>query len=66
MVAQGTIENISTEFVWKLMEEIPDPEIPVLSITDLGIVRNIFIENDQVTIEITPTYSGCPAMDMIA
>ena len=66
MVASNTIEEISAERIWKLMEEIPDPEIPVLSITDLGIVRNVVVDNGLVTIEITPTYSGCPAMDMIA
>ncbi len=50
----------------KILDQIPDPEIPVLSITDLGIVRNIKVDDGYVTIEITPTYSGCPAMDMIA
>jgi ring-1,2-phenylacetyl-CoA epoxidase subunit PaaD len=58
-------ENISAEVIWKLMEEIPDPEIPVLSIIDLGIVRDIKIGDDEIEIIITPTYSGCPAMDMI-
>jgi len=46
--------------------EITDPEIPVLSIMDMGIVRNIEINHKRVHILITPTYSGCPAMDMIA
>lgn len=46
---------------------VSDPEVPVLSILDLGIVRDVRInENDEVTITITPTYSGCPAMDVIA
>ncbi len=48
-----------------LLHQIPDPEIPVISITDLGVVRNIIIENDKITIDITPTYSGCPAMKLI-
>jgi len=48
--------------VWKILSEIPDPEIPVLSILDLGIVRKIEFEGDLTTITITPTYSGCPAM----
>lgn len=55
-----TKENILT-----LLEEVCDPEIPVLSIIDLGIVRDI-IMTDVVEIIITPTYSGCPAMDSIA
>lgn len=54
--------------VWKLLEEVCDPEVPVLSILDLGIVRNVTVSSDheEATITITPTYSGCPAMDMIA
>lgn len=57
----GNIENINL-----LLGEICDPEIPVLTITDLGIVRNVFYENNLFIIQITPTYSGCPAMDMIS
>lgn len=49
-----------------MLEQIADPEIPVLSILDLGIVRDLIIEPKQVTVIITPTYSGCPAMDAIA
>ena len=45
--------------------EVSDPEIPVLSIMDMGIVRNIEVEEKQVKVTITPTYSGCPAMDVI-
>jgi len=54
----------TTKSIWKLMEDIPDPEIPVLSITDLGIVRNIQEENNTIVVTITPTYTGCPAMSM--
>lgn len=49
----------------KLLEQIPDPEIPVLSITDLGVIRNIEITKEEILVTITPTYSGCPAMKMI-
>lgn len=52
--------------VWSILEQITDPEIPVLSIVDLGIVRNVSIDDEQLIITITPTYTGCPAMDMIA
>lgn len=60
--------KISEEGIWQLMDEIYDPEIPVLSIVDLGIVRTIEVSKDapQVHIIITPTYSGCPAMDVIS
>lgn len=57
--------------IWALLETVPDPEVPVLSVVDLGVIRNIALiaqegSNDLVRIHITPTYSGCPAMDMIA
>jgi len=45
--------------------EVSDPEIPVLSIMDMGIVRNVEVGEKQVKVTITPTYSGCPAMDVI-
>ena len=52
--------------IWSLLEEVCDPEIPVLSIIDLGIVRDINLNKDEVEVMITPTYSGCPAMDIIS
>ena len=48
------------------MEKVTDPEVPVLSVTDLGIIRNVGFEGENVAITITPTYTGCPAMDVIA
>jgi len=48
------------------LEEIKDPEVPVLSIIDLGIVRDIKLNDDELEVTITSTYTGCPAMDMIA
>lgn len=53
------------EEVKKILEEVVDPEIPVLTIEDLGILRNVEWLDDQLIITITPTYSGCPAMKMI-
>jgi ring-1,2-phenylacetyl-CoA epoxidase subunit PaaD len=63
-----------TAAIWKILEQVYDPEIPVLSIVDLGIVREISWPDsaippmgcDSAIIIITPTYSGCPAMDVIA
>lgn len=52
--------------IYQLLEQISDPEIPVLSILDLGIVRDVQCTNTGTVITITPTYSGCPAMDAIA
>lgn len=63
---ESTILPPSVERIWDLMKEINDPEIPVISIVDLGIVRNIQVPTPgQVIVDITPTYSGCPAMDVI-
>lgn len=50
----------------QLLVQVTDPEIPVLSIMDMGIVRDIEVEGKKVLVKITPTYSGCPAMDVIA
>jgi ring-1,2-phenylacetyl-CoA epoxidase subunit PaaD len=61
-----TTNNISPHEIWNILKDIPDPEVPVLSILDLGIVRDVLVENDGIEVKITPTYSGCPAMDMIA
>ncbi len=53
---------VTEDYIWKLLNEVPDPEIPVLSIIDLGIVRQVDIEGKEVQVTITPTYTGCPAM----
>jgi ring-1,2-phenylacetyl-CoA epoxidase subunit PaaD len=49
-----------------ILEQVNDPEVPVLSVMDLGIVRDIRPFSDEIEITITPTYSGCPAMDVIS
>lgn len=59
-------KNIPSKKIWQILEQVTDPEIPVLSIIDLGIVRDVRISGDNIEVFITPTYSGCPAMDMIA
>lgn len=55
-----------TDKIYPILETVCDPEVPVLSILDLGIVRDVKRVGDDVEIIITPTYSGCPAMDTIA
>lgn len=53
--------------IWAILENVTDPEIPVLTIQDLGIVRDVILKgNDTVEVVITPTYSGCPAMSVVA
>ena len=60
----STEQHIDPKLV-SILQSVSDPEIPVLSIMDMGVVRSAVIENNLVKIEITPTYSGCPAMDVI-
>lgn len=55
----------SKDDIWHLISDITDPEIPVLTIVDLGIVRSVEFEDESFVIRITPTYSGCPAMKTI-
>lgn len=60
------MENADKHIILGWLDEVKDPEVPVLSITDLGIVRALDWENGKLIVSITPTYSGCPAMDVIA
>ncbi len=55
----------SKDDVWAFLSEVQDPEVPVVNIVELGIVREVSVQGDAVEIAITPTYSGCPAMDII-
>ncbi len=64
-------QNINTQSIWKILEDVYDPEVPVLSVIDLGIIRDVSIDNSPsgdggILITITPTYTGCPAMDVIS
>ena len=54
---------VTADEVWGALAEIPDPEIPVISIVDLGVVRDVSVENGTVRIDFTPTFMGCPALD---
>lgn len=51
--------------IYTWLEEVKDPEIPVLSLVDLGVITNLQLTNDGVAIEMTPTFVGCPALDMM-
>ena len=59
------MQRPSTEQVWHWLNEIPDPEIPAISLTDLGIIRDVAWADDTLTVTVTPTYSGCPATSLI-
>jgi ring-1,2-phenylacetyl-CoA epoxidase subunit PaaD len=58
--------TIDKKTIYAYLGEINDPEVPVLSIIDLGIVREVKMNDDEIEVIITPTYSGCPAMDLIS
>ncbi|WP_349369685.1 1,2-phenylacetyl-CoA epoxidase subunit PaaD [Salinarimonas sp.] len=51
--------------VWAWLDEVPDPEIPVISLVDLGIIRDVAWRDDALEVTVTPTYSGCPATSVI-
>jgi ring-1,2-phenylacetyl-CoA epoxidase subunit PaaD len=56
---------VTAERVWEALAEIPDPEIPVISLVDLGVVRDIAVDGERVHIEFTPTFLGCPALEVM-
>ena len=54
---------VTVEEVWSAFGEIPDPEIPVVSLVELGVIRSVDVENGRVRVEFTPTFLGCPALE---
>ena len=54
---------LTVDAVWAAFEEIPDPEIPVVSLIDLGVIRDVAVDGDSVHVEFTPTFLGCPALE---
>jgi ring-1,2-phenylacetyl-CoA epoxidase subunit PaaD len=54
---------VTADEVWEALAEIPDPEIPVISLVDLGVVKDVSVEDGAVRIDFTPTFMGCPALD---
>ncbi|ULQ51380.1 1,2-phenylacetyl-CoA epoxidase subunit PaaD [Flavihumibacter fluvii] len=64
MLTNTTIPEAESN-IWRLLENVMDPEIPVLSVVDLGIIREIKLTGHSVEVVLTPTYTGCPAMDVI-
>ena len=58
--------RLAPEKVWDLLGAVPDPEIPAISLTDLGIIRDVAWVGDTLEVTVTPTYSGCPATRIIA
>ena len=56
------MQNGKTEKIWELLNTVPDPEIPVISVVELGVIRDVIFSENSYVISITPTYSGCPAV----
>ncbi len=61
-----TLARPSVDEVWTWLKEVPDPEIPVVSVVDLGIVRDVEWRGEKLIVIVTPTYSGCPATSVIS
>ncbi|MEK9978539.1 MAG: 1,2-phenylacetyl-CoA epoxidase subunit PaaD [Paracoccaceae bacterium] len=57
---------VTKDQIWDWLDAVPDPEIPVISVVDLGVVRDVSVSEEGVEVTITPTYTGCPAMSVIA
>ena len=55
----------AVDTIWDWLDSVPDPEIPVISVVDLGIVRHVGWDGDTLEVAVTPTYSGCPATSVI-
>jgi ring-1,2-phenylacetyl-CoA epoxidase subunit PaaD len=53
---------VTVELAWELLADVPDPELPTVSVVDLGIARDVAYDGERLVVTITPTYSGCPAM----
>ncbi len=65
MHAPATLVPMDADTVWAALAEIPDPEIPTISIVDLGVVRSVELDDDRVAVELLPTFVGCPALEVI-
>jgi ring-1,2-phenylacetyl-CoA epoxidase subunit PaaD len=56
---------VTTDQVWDALAQIPDPEIPVISLVDLGVIRDVGVEDGHVRVDLTPTFLGCPALEVM-
>lgn len=65
MSANSQANQLQESNIWQALAEVPDPEIPVVSITDMGMVRGVELQGQRVVVTFTPTFSGCPALQVI-
>ncbi len=66
VLALADTDRPGVDAIWRALAAVPDPEIPVISVVDLGIIRGVEWRDDEWVISVTPTYSGCPATEVIA
>jgi ring-1,2-phenylacetyl-CoA epoxidase subunit PaaD len=59
------VKTLTREAVWEALAEVPDPEIPVLSVVDLGLVETVELDGERLRVELLPTFVGCPALELI-
>jgi ring-1,2-phenylacetyl-CoA epoxidase subunit PaaD len=59
------VNSLTVEKVWRALDEVMDPEIPVVSMVEMGIVREVQVQDESVIVTITPTFAGCPALEMM-
>ena len=64
--SSAVVDRPDVAAIWRALAAVPDPEIPVISVVDLGIIRGVEWRDDEWVISVTPTYSGCPATEVIA
>jgi ring-1,2-phenylacetyl-CoA epoxidase subunit PaaD len=57
--------KLTVDTLWQALEDVKDPEIPVISVVEMGIVREVALEDDRAVVTMTPTFSGCPALDVM-
>jgi ring-1,2-phenylacetyl-CoA epoxidase subunit PaaD len=57
--------SLNEEAVWQALDEVKDPELPLVSVVEMGIVREVELDEDRVTVRFTPTFSGCPALEVM-
>src|SRR5262249_23716290 len=63
--APSVISRSNTARVWDALRTVTDPEIPMISIVDMGMVSKVFLDGESVFVELSPTFAGCPALDLI-
>lgn len=59
------VNTITEKEIWEAIEQVKDPEIPVLSVVDLGVITEVILNGDAVSVKMTPTFSGCPALKLM-